>query len=250
MLKPDEPLHLNERKNSLPNWLFLFGMAYAFMHVMPSFLTHDVKNRLNTGDLLNFFTPFVVIPIVWKIFFILRQNLLAVSERKIRAAWILLLFSSILYVNGQGMNLSANAIARHLNDMKDAPVFWLDYFFDETMGHIFWHSGMIGISLSFLLLAAQAKPVAAERQIFAGAACYSFAYFTDAVEGQTVPLLFPSALLILIWILFYRKKQPRAFTENPVTLFFVAGYAMAVMLFLIWWILQGGFPQFSELRWI
>jgi hypothetical protein len=250
MLKPDEPLHLNERKNSLSNWLFLFGMAYVFMHAMPSFLTHDVKNLLTAGDLLNFFTPFVIIPLVWKIYFILRHNLRAISEQKIRAVWILLLFSSILYVNGQGMNLSANAIARHLGDMKDTPVFWLDYFFDETMGHIFWHSGMIGISLSFLFLATQSKPVAARWQTFAGAACYSFAYFTDAVEGQTVPLLFPSAVLILIWILFYRKKQARAFSENPVMLFFLSGYAMAIMLFLIWWILQGGFPQFSELGWI
>ncbi len=250
MLTPDETIHLNERKNSLSNWLFLFGMAYAFMHVMPSFLTHDVKNRLTSGDLLNFLTPFVVIPLVWKIYFILRQNLRDASERKIRAAWILLLFSSILYVNGQGMNLSANAIARHLGDMKDTPVFWLDYFFDETMGHIFWHSGMIGISLSFLFLAAQLKPVTAKWQTFVGAAYYSFAYFTDAVEGQTVPLLFPSALLILMWILFYKKKQARTLAENPVMLFFLAGYAMTVMLFLIWWILQGGFPQFSELGWV
>jgi hypothetical protein len=124
-------------KNALSNRLFLFGFAYAFMHVMPAFLTHDVKNRLTTGDLLNFFTPFVVIPIVWKLYFLLRENLPIVSERKIRTAQTILLFSSILYVNGQGMNLSANAIARHLSEMKDSPLYSLDYFFDETLGHIF-----------------------------------------------------------------------------------------------------------------
>jgi len=248
MPKPHE--FPDREKNNLSLWLLLFGGVYAFMHIMPAFLPHDIKNRLTTGDLLNFFTPFVVIPVVWKIYFILRQNLRAVSEQKIRAAWILLLFSSILYVNGQGMNLSANAIARHLDDMKDTPIFWLDYFFDETMGHIFWHSSMIGISLGFLFLAAKLKPVTTRWQTFAGAACYSFAYFTDAVEGQTVPLLFPSAVLILVWILFYQKKPTRSFTENPVMLFFLFGYAMAVMLFLIWWIWQGSFPQFSELGWV
>jgi hypothetical protein len=162
----------------------------------------------------------------------------------------MLLFSSILYVNGQGMNLSANAIARHLSEMKDSPLYWLDYFFDETLGHIFWHSGMVGISIALLLLAANLQSGFVTWQILAGALFYSFAYFTDAVEGQTVPLLFPGAILILGGILYYHKKSSQKFSENPVKLFFLTGYVLAILLFLIWWIWQGGFPQFSELGWI
>jgi len=180
-------------QNHLSVWLFLFGFIYAFMHVTPAFLTYAIKNFLTTGDLLNFFTPFVIIPLVWKIYFILRENLHAISERKIRMVWIILLFSSILYVNGQGINLSANAIARHLGEMKDTPIYWLDYFFDETIGHIFWHSGMVGISIGLLLLAINSPSAATNRLTLVGAFFYGFAYFTDAVEGQTVPLLFPSA---------------------------------------------------------
>lgn len=220
------------------------------MHVMPAFLTHDVKNHLTTGDLLNFFTPFVIIPIVWKLYFLLRENLPTLSERKTRTVQFILLFGSILYVNGQGMNLSANAIARHLSEMKDSPLYWLDYFFDETLGHIFWHSGMVGISVALLLLAATLQAEMVLWQILTGALFYSFAYFTDAVEGQTVPLLFPSAVLILGGILYYNKKLSRKFSQNAVMLFFLTSYVLAILLFLIWWIWQGGFPQFSELGWI
>lgn len=239
-----------QKRNPLSIWIFIFGFAYAFMHVMPTFLTYDVKNHLTTGDLLNLFTPFVIIPIVWKLYFLLREKLPTVSARKLQIVQILLLFSSILYVNGQGMNLSANAIARHLSEMKDSPLYWLDYFFDETLGHIFWHSGMVGISIALLLLAANLQSGFVTWQIFAGALFYSFAYFTDAIEGQTVPLLFPSAVLILGGILYNNKKSSQKFTKNPVKLFFLVGYVFAILLFLIWWIWQGGFPQFSELGWI
>ncbi|MCG3118367.1 MAG: hypothetical protein ALAOOOJD_00550 [bacterium] len=239
-----------QKRNPLSTWILIFGFAYAFMHVMPTFLTYDIKNHLTAGDLLNFFTPFVIIPIVWKLYFLLREKLPAVSEQRIRLVQLMLLFSSILYVNGQGMNLSANAIARHLSEMKDSPLYWLDYFFDETLGHIFWHSGMVGISIALLLLAANLSSVRATWQIFAGALFYSFAYFTDAVEGQTVPLLFPSAVLILGGIIYHNKKSMRKLSENPVKLFFLVGYVLAILFFLIWWIWQGGFPQFSELGWI
>jgi len=240
----------DKEQKKLSRWLFLFGFAYAFMHVMPAFLTHDVKNYLTTGDLLNFFTPFIIIPLVWKLYFLLREKQPTISEQKIRIVQIILLFSSISYVNGQGMNLSANAIARHLSEMKDSPIYCLAYFFDETLGHIFWHSGMVGISIDLLLLAANLQSAIVTRPILAGALFYSFAYFTDAVEGQTVPLLFPSAVLILGGILYYNKKSSRKFSQNPVMLFFLVGYVLAILLFLVWWLWQGGFPQFSELGWI
>ncbi len=236
--------------SNLSTWLFLFAFAYAFMHIMPAFLTHDVKNRLTSGDLLNFFTPFVVIPLVWKLYFVIRANLQAVSDRMIKLTTAILFFSSIFYVNGQGMNLSANAIARHLVGMEQTSLYWLAYFFDENLGHIFWHSGVLGISLSFLLLAANLQTISTSWLTLAGAPFYSFAYFTDAVEGQTVVLLFPSAILILGGIFFHFKKQSNSFKRNPLMLFFLVGYVIAVALFFIWWIWQGGFPQFSELGWI
>jgi hypothetical protein len=235
--------------SNLSIWLFCFAFAYAFMHVVPAFLTHDIKHRLTTGDLLNFFTPFVIIPLAWKLYFVIRAAR-SPSDRAVRIATIILFFSSIFYINGQGMNLSANAIARHLVEMEETPLYWLAYFFDEKMGHIFWHLGVLGISISFLLLAVNLQTIPTNWPAFAGAPFYSFAYFTDAVEGQTVALLLPSAILILGGIVLHLKKQPNSLKRNPVLLFFLVGYVIAIVLFLIWRIWQGGFPQFSELGWI
>jgi hypothetical protein len=242
--------NLSASSKNLSAWLFVFAFAYVFMHIAPAFLAHDIKNRLTTGDLLNFFTPFVVISVVWRLYFLVRNNLRETADRAIRIATVLLFFSSIFYINGQGINLSANAIARHLTDVKDTPIYWLDYFFDETLGHIFWHSGMLGISISFIILAAHLRASSTTWPAWVGSLFYSFAYFTDAVEGQTVFLLFPGAILILGSILLWAKKDSVALKQNPVVLFFLVGYAIAIVFFLIWWIWHGGFPQFSEIGWV
>jgi hypothetical protein len=57
-------------------------------------------------------------------------------------------------------------------------------------------------------------------------------------------------MLILGGIVLHLKKQPNSLKQNPVMLFFLVGYVIAVTLFLIWWVWQGGFPQFSELGWV
>jgi hypothetical protein len=80
--------------------------------------------------------------------------------------------------------------------MEGIPIYWLDYFFDETLGHIFWHDGVVVIPIGFLLLATNLKAIPTSWLAMAGMPFFAFAYFTDGVEGQTAPLLFPGAILI------------------------------------------------------
>jgi hypothetical protein len=40
------------------------------------------------------------------------------------------------------------------------------------------------------------------------------------------------------------------FLSNPTLLFFLCGFAVALIFFCIWFALQGGLPQFSEVGWI
>ena len=166
--------------DDLPRWLFLFGLAYAFMHVAPVFLTVEIENRLTGGDILAILSPLVVVSAAWKLFSILSPALNIIHET---AVFWLMLAASLLYAGGQGMNLAANAIARHLTDQGTTPLFQLTSFFDEMLGHILWHTGMIGMTTALLLRARSLQGSRSKALCFLGSLLFAFAYFTDAVEG-------------------------------------------------------------------
>ena len=231
----------------LPRWLFLFGFAYAFMHIIPVFFTVEIENRLTWGDILAILTPLVVVFTAWKLFSILSS---AVDFIRLTAVFWLMLAASLLYAGGQGMNLAANAIARHLADQGMTPIFQLTYFFDERLGHILWHIGMVGMTAALLLRSQSLQGSHSKALCLLGSLSFAFAYFTDAVEGQTVFLLLPAAMVIVIWMGFRSFRARDSIAKNPVNRFFLTGYAIALLLFLIWRIWQGGFPEFSELGWI
>ena len=229
-------------------WLALFAVAYAIMDILPSFLTQDIRHKLTTGDVFNFFTPFVLLPLVWRLYHLLRDRAATVGLRRL-AAWIFFI-SAILFVDGHGMNLSANAVARHLVNQKGQGVYLLDYFFDETMGHIFAHTASLGMAAALLVLVRGTASVRPTWLAWAAAPLFGFAYFADGVEGQTVPILLPGAIAVVLVAAVMVRNEARVSGRHPVVAFLLAAYVVALILFGIWYVWQGGFPQFSELGWV
>lgn len=238
--------------SSISRWLLIFGLTFAFLHIMPVFLKTNIRNQLLSGDLLDFFTPFVIVFVVYKIFSTIKSNL--TDSSKNQAAKLILIFASTLFVNGHGMHLSANAIARHLVGMETTAIFRLDYLFDEILGHIFWDSGVVGLSVGIILLSSKLRPTpnspATTAMIIAGAIFYGFTYFCNAVEGQTVVFTLPCAAAITGGIPILAKSKGLKPTTNPVLSFYLVGYSVSLALFIYWGLRNGGFPQFSELGWI
>jgi hypothetical protein len=152
------------------------------------------------------------------------------------------------------MHLSANAIARHLSDARDTPVYSLTYFFDEVLGHILWDSGIVVLSLGLIVMGLHIGHGIADRPrvLLMGIASlvYGFTYFVNAVEGQTVVFMFPLAIAIPVTILCAARRQGVRLFRNPVLFFFFFNHVFAVCLFLVWGVWHGGFPQFSELGWV
>ena len=72
---------------------------------------------------------------------------------------------------------------------------------------------------------------------------YGIVYFIIVIEAGTVPLGLPFAIILSI-VGLMRRKDLR---QQPITLFFVAAHGLALILFVIWFVRWGGFPQFSEL---
>ncbi len=235
---------------SLSGWLAVFGISYAVLDMAPSFLDSAVGPYLTLGDLVNLVAPLIVIALAWRLYRVIRDELLDADGNRIRRGRSALALSSALYVYGEGMHVAANAVTRHLSPAEVSAAWRVTYFFDEQLSHIVTNAGLAGMSLAMLALAARLRPWPRSPVALLAAALFGFSWFVDGVEGQTVALMLPAAILGLGWIVISGRRGLTGMTVNPVRLFFLAAFAVAVVMFLVWWVWQGGFPEFSQLGWI
>ncbi len=235
-------------------WLFIYTLCFAGFHILPAFLSYNIQNKFVVGDALDLFTPFVLLLVIYKLY-----TLFSVSRNDTHMSFhiIMILFiGGITFVEGHGMHIAANAIARHLHTfaMYNTPLFALTYFFGETLGHILWDCGLVLISIGLIFTGINSSEDEALGRksllVMIASLLYGFTYFVNGVEGQTVLFTLPLAFIIPIAILSYGKVKKVKIVRNPVLLLFTCAYLVALLLFLIWWIWQKGFPEFSKLGWI
>jgi len=251
---------VKEDKDRLSFFLFVFGLAFSFFHIVPTFLPSFLKKPLTWGDTIDFLTPFAIIPLAFLLYFYTRQalkskSLIGFSPRILRIlAKVLLGLGFLFYVDGHGLHLSANSIARLLQNMKNSELFRATYLFDEIISHLMLDGGAFLISIGLILFALKLTFKSLNRKnltlVSLGAAFYGFTFTANCIEGQTAIIYFPAAgvgfLLSLVLYLKNRKQN----MHNPVLLFFLSSYFLSILLFAYWGISQSGFPQFSELQWI
>jgi len=238
-------------------WLYVFAFVYAFFHILPPFLTGFLKRPLTWGDMLDFLTPFAVIAVAYLLHSLVKKNFHPLddfSRRRRIVAKIILFIGFILYIDGHGLHLSANSIARLLRTMKETEIYRATYLFDEIISHLMWDGGVFLISLSFMILVIRLpfRPLSRSHLVFLffGAALYGFSFTVNGIEGQTVIFTFPAAFagFLLSLVLYLRGRKQGL--ENPFLFFFASAYLLSVLLFSYWGIIRSGFPQFSELGWI
>ncbi len=238
-----------------PALLLLYGLVFAFFHIMPAFLEAPVWNRLMIADLLDLLTPFVMVGLVCWLWMTLRPRTGA-RRRPLTQALpaALLVVGAVAFIEGHGMHLSANAIARQLTPEVHRGVYRLTYFFDEVLGHILWDGGIVLLSVGLILVGwgTSRSPVSGigTSVTAVGALLYGATYFINAVEGQTVVFTLPLAVAIPLTIGLVASRRRVPLLRNPVLWFFTVAYATAACLFVYWGVRRGGFPQFSELGWI
>lgn len=86
-------------------------------------------------------------------------------------------------------------------------------------------------------------PAAGWVAIMIAALLYGFTYFTMIIEGGTAVLGVPFALAVSAVGLIWGRKR---FGQQPLTAFFVTAYWLAALFIVIWFVWQGGLPEFSE----
>jgi hypothetical protein len=198
-------------------------------------------------DAFDILTPLVLIPIYWLLF------RYAVSDESNPVEEIAFLVLAAVWVEGQGIHLSANAIHNLVDalarsqviDIKATDIYRLIYFFDEHLGHYMWHIGMLGLA-ALLIYHEWRRPAGIATTWWAAILAgliYGFTYFCIFLEGQTVVLGLPFAILItLLTLIWGRRKLAR----QPVLAFFFFACLLAILLFTSWGLYWGGFPQFSD----
>jgi hypothetical protein len=208
------------RPSDVARRFLAFAAAVALFHHLPALVGHRWEEWV---DLV---TPFAVLAAAaWVL----------VALAPATHAWIVAGLGGVLYTAGQGIHLAANTIrsAGTTGAVEDEAYFW-----DETWGHIEWHTGL------FLLLAAicLADRGRRERAPFGVAALLlGLTFFTNTVEGGDWWLSLVAAAVFVPWALARR---------TPLRLAAAAACALTATLIGAWAVWHGGVPQFSQLGWI
>ena len=220
----------------------VFSIAFAIFVLSPPFLKQSFGPYpiIRIADVFDIFTPLVLIPVYWLLFRLDDQKIPTLTEN------IIFMVFAALWVLGQGMHLGANSIGHLVEGMKGTDIYKITTFYDESLSHYLWHAGVM--ALSGLLIYRQWRNHFSRvksllwASIFAGI-IYGFVFFAMVIEGTTIPMGLPFAVLALVFILIWGRKE---LGRQPLQVFLLTGYAIAVLLFAVWGIWQGGFPEFSE----
>jgi hypothetical protein len=239
-------------------WLFIYGFVYAFFQVMPTLLKGRFAGPVSSGDALDFLTPLTVIPAALALYLKLRRERRGDAQGGSAGLSILagaiFVLGLIAYVEGHGIHLSANAIDRLLHGQEGTSLYQAVYLFDEVISHHIWDGGVLIIAAGLILAGIKLHfPGLSPVQWFylAGGACFfGFSYAVSGIEGQTVPLTLPAAVLMVLICFWLHRNSRREGAYNTVALFFLLGFLLSVLLFACWGITRAGFPEFSELGWI
>lgn len=215
----------DRRADLFGGWLLLLGLGYAvFHHAGVLFAGLGGTGETRWADWIDLATPFVVI---------------GAATGALRAArasgpvWALFWFGAVLYVQGQGIHLAANSVS---NAAPGEPA----HLWDEVVGHYLWYSGFTIVMVALAVTLHDRRPRGG-LAAYAVAVLVGFTHFTNSVEGQTVALGIATAACFALWGAVSRFGMGR---------YLLTAYGVSLVLFAVFGVWQGGFPEFSKLGWI
>jgi hypothetical protein len=224
--------------------ILVFSVLFLFFFIGLVFLDMPfaLYPLMSVQDVVDVLTSLVLLPLYFLLFRIGPQ-----APFKLCGLIVFVIFAAF-WAAGQGMHLSANSINNLLCDrgMETGDVYKLTYFYDETLGHYLWHAGIVG--LSALLIYRQWRNPFTEGKallwpLILGGIIYGFSYFLIIMEGNTAPLGVTFSVLATGFILIWDR---RGMGRQPLVLFSLVGYGLAMLLFLIWGIINGGLPPIMD----
>lgn len=157
-----------------------------------------------------------------------------------------------LWVAGQGIHLTANAIGDVFSEGPERDAFYatavgrLDHFLDEDLSHWMWHVAWVGLLGALLLAgvrgAGEAGRTSRGTMAIATVAgiLHGFTWFVVSDEGETWPLAIPATIVVLVLAFLMRH---RGGAGRVVTTFLIVGAVVTLALYAIWIAYAGWYPQ-------
>ena len=207
----------------------------------------SLYSLMSYQDALDLLTPLILIPIYWLMFKYASRKPPSLVEE------LAFLAFAVFWISGHGMHLSANSInnlAENLARSQEIKflgtnIYKLTYFYDEHLSHYVWHIGILGM-IGLLIYREWRDPAGNQTiwwaTIIAGI-IYGFTYFCIFLEGQTVLLGLPFALIITLITLLWGRHR---LALQPLLAFTFVSCLVGTILFVGWGLYWGGFPEFSQ----
>ncbi len=239
----------------LSRLVLIFTLLFAFFILLPPFLSRQFGPYpyMKTQDVFDLFTPLVLIPIYWLLFEI------EPGKQPGRAETVVFLVIAALWAHGQGMHLAANSIDNliegktspdvlaALAPLRDvlpgSPVAALTYFYDEVLSHYLWYGAVMAMA-ALLIYRQWRNPFG---QVSAGlgfpivaGVLHGINFALSVLEGQIIPLGFPFSALVVLFTLIWGRDKLR---QQPILAFFFVAFALATVVFLVWWLVWGCFVE-------
>jgi hypothetical protein len=219
--------------------ILLFAILFAVFVLGPPLLNKPfgAYPLMKTADVLDLFTPLVLIPLYWLLFRIDEGTTATRNEV------ILFLILSALWVEGQGMHLAGNSIGHFAESLPGTPIAALTHFYDEVLSHYMWHGAMLGLA-ALLMVRQWNNPFAGQlsnlRLEIGAGVLHGINYALMVLEGATTVIGVPFAVLALALILVRGRSTLR---QAPILAFFLVTFTVAVLLFLGWGLYWGGLVE-------
>ena len=201
-----------------------FAAAVAVFHHLPL-----IAGAVGLHDATDLVTPFVVVAAALAALLSLKA-----PPRALAVAFV----GAILYVDGHGLHLSANAIG---NEPVSGRAREVAHFWDEQFGHFWWHLGWFVLLGAIALAESGRRDTLSRRQAAVIVLLLGGTLFTNTVEGGDWWLELAATAVFCAWAFAARRALLTAFA---------GAFALGAALIGIWAIWHGGVPQFSELGWI
>jgi hypothetical protein len=217
-----------------PPWaLAAFVAAYTVFDILPISLPEaDVLEGLSWGALVD--APLMFVLVAAYLLLGLHAGLWRATLPRLLGA-----VAMVLLVQGHGIHLAGNAIAGQTGIGGQAHD--TTYFLDEHWGHAELHAGILLLALLFIAGSrGQAEPPsrAAALAVTALAVVYGLLLTGDAIEGQTVWLMLPTAVALS---LLGRLRVSGAFSWHRS--FFASSLTVTAIGLASYGVWKGGFPE-------
>jgi uncharacterized membrane protein len=198
-------------------------------------------------DAIDILTPLVFIPIYWLMFKSVSRGGAGLADQ------IAFMVMAAFWAAGQGMHLSANSLNNLIGnlsknqeiDVTGTDIFHLTYFFDEHLSHYLWHIGVLGLA-ALLIYEGWRQPADENtdwRLVIPAGVLYGFTYFSIFLEGQTLPIGLPFAILVTLLTLIWGRQK---LAQQPVLAFFFVTCLLASIAYIGWGAYWRGFPPIME----